>query len=80
MQVVADLNEHDWHERVEKALLSKDIGILINNAGVNPEVQLSHLMPSESFERVINVNLRSLTLITRMILPQMVKKLVLKSK
>jgi 3-oxoacyl-[acyl-carrier protein] reductase len=49
------------------------VDILVNNAGISSQ-GLLHLMSSAEWDRVINVNLRSVFLCTRYVLPQMLER------
>jgi short-subunit dehydrogenase len=61
-------------EKIEKIVLAYDIGLLINNVGTSSEPGLYHLTTNDSIERIINLNIRCLTSMTRIVLPNMVKK------
>ena len=72
--VIADLSRKENFEKVKESLEGKDIGILVNNAGVNGDVNYFSRMPQEDFERIIMVNIYALTSLTNMVLPQMEAK------
>ena len=72
--VIADLSLKENFEKVKESLEGKDIGILVNNAGVNGEINYFGRMPPEDFERIIMVNIFALTSLTNMVLPQMEAK------
>ena len=61
-------------EKIEKIVLAHDIGLLINNVGTSSEPGFFHLSTTDSTERIINLNIRCLTSMTRIVLPSMVKK------
>jgi NADP-dependent 3-hydroxy acid dehydrogenase YdfG len=74
IRIAADLNDNTMFEKIEKIVLAHDIGILINNVGTSSEPGLYHLTTNDSIERIINLNIRCLTSMTRIVLPNMVKK------
>ncbi len=61
--------------RIVETVISKigRIDILVNNAGVLSQYHVQD-MPVEEWERVINTNLRSVFLFTRLVVPDMMKR------
>ncbi|KAL2725436.1 very-long-chain 3-oxoacyl-CoA reductase-like [Vespula squamosa] len=71
--VVADLTEgQEAYSKIAKATEELEVGILINNAGMNfdyPELFIE--MPEEILNKILQLNTVALTVITRIILPKM---------
>lgn len=59
---------------VENLLDGMEIDILVNNAGIIPSVSEFHKMSHKDIEEMISVNVTAPMNITRMVLPNMVKK------
>lgn len=75
--VVFDLNEDiaDGVKRLGEAIRGLDVGVLVNNAGVSYRVpKCLHEVEEEMYNELVNVNLKALTDITRLVLPGMLKK------
>ncbi|XP_067934951.1 very-long-chain 3-oxoacyl-CoA reductase-like isoform X1 [Watersipora subatra] len=67
----------DIYGSIYKDLEGLDIGILINNVGMSYEYpEYLHQVPNrdETFDRMLHINIFSVTFMTTMILPQMVAK------
>lgn len=63
------------YDEIWLAIKDKEIGILINNVGVMYDYpQLFLEVPEERLWQLINVNIMATTMMTHMILPQMVKR------
>ena len=54
-------------------ITGKDIGILVNNVGVAGVVKYFHEDSEENMRNMINVNICSMTMMTKMILPGMIR-------
>ena len=54
-------------------ITGKDIGILVNNVGVAGAVKYFHEDSEENMRNMINVNICSMTMMTKMILPGMIR-------
>ncbi|XP_027095356.1 very-long-chain 3-oxoacyl-CoA reductase-like protein At1g24470 [Coffea arabica] len=62
-------------QEVEKAIEGLDIGVLINNVGVTyPGARFFHEVDEEVWMNVVRVNLKGTTLVTKAVLPGMLKK------
>ena len=72
--VTADLSEKDSFEILRETFEDKDIGILVNNAGLIETPKYFTQMPDKKIEQMIMVNIYSLTTLTKMVLPQMITK------
>lgn len=73
--VVADFSGHDKgiYDYISKQILDKEIGILINNVGcMYDHPSLFNDVPERKLWDLININIASVTMMTHMILPQMV--------
>jgi len=70
-----DFNNHDCYERVESALSDLDIGVLVNNVGIMYDrLQYFLTVSSERLKQIVNLNIMTTVMMTRMILPQMVNR------
>lgn len=65
----ADLAAHDGAEQLLANLSSPSIDILVNNAGVAPFAPIEET-DTGSFDRLANVNMRSLFFVTKGVLPR----------
>ncbi|MDP3812183.1 MAG: SDR family oxidoreductase [Hydrogenophaga sp.] len=68
--VQADLAAANGPEQLANAIGTRRIDILVNNAGVAPYASLED-MDEESYDRMSNVNMRSLFFVTQKILPRL---------
>lgn len=68
--VQADLSAAEGPSRLAAAVGARRIDILVNNAGVAPFASLEE-MDEASYDRLSNVNMRSLFFVTQKILPRM---------
>ncbi|XP_029556434.1 very-long-chain 3-oxoacyl-CoA reductase isoform X2 [Salmo trutta] len=69
---------HDIYPAIAEALRDLDIGILVNNVGMNYSDKLVHFLdipnPEQRTTQVINCNILSVTQMTRLVLPRMVAR------
>jgi len=74
--IIADFGKGvDIYKNIEESLADKDIGILVNNVGVAYDrLNYFHEFSEENMWNMINVNVCSMTLMTKMILPGMLRK------
>jgi len=73
--IIADFGKgNDIYKNIEESLVDKDIGILVNNVGVAGVMQYFHEDSEENMRNMINVNICSMTMMTKMILPGMIRK------
>ncbi|XP_068223698.1 very-long-chain 3-oxoacyl-CoA reductase [Palaemon carinicauda] len=69
-----DFTKDDIYDRIEKELKGLDIGVLVNNVGMSydyPEYFNKVEDAEKVFDRLINCNVKSLTKMTRIVLPGM---------
>ena len=74
--IIADFGKGiDIYTNIEESLANKDIGILVNNVGVAYD-RLNYFQEDskENMWNMINVNICSMTIMTKMILPGMLRK------
>ncbi|KAK8375271.1 hypothetical protein O3P69_020325 [Scylla paramamosain] len=72
-----DFTKTDIYERLERELRDLDIGVLVNNVGMSydfPEYFLQLEGCARMCENLINCNIRSLTEMTRIVLPGMIER------
>ena len=63
------------YKNIEENIAGKDIGILVNNVGVAYDrLKYFHEDSEENMWNMINVNICSMTMMTKMILPGMLRK------
>ena len=78
MVIAADFTEQDSiYENIKKRLADLDIGVLINNVGMSyshPEYFDVFGQSDKTLTNLINCNITSLTKMTAIVLPSMVKK------
>src|SRR5262249_28538098 len=77
LHVLGDVSILDDHEKMISLVLEKfgRIDVLVNNAGVAPEKRLDILETTEqSFDRVLNINLRGPFFLTQKVATQMIKQ------
>ncbi|SOV11509.1 steroid dehydrogenase, putative [Plasmodium sp. gorilla clade G2] len=75
--ITFDYNANDFtkYKIIDDKIRSMDIGILINNVGVSyPHPLYFHEMEPELIEQLVNVNLLSSYYMTKLVLPNMIKK------
>ncbi len=70
---VGDLEQCELALKREAALVSK-VSILVNNAGIGRGTGPMHEVPINDLEQMIDVNLKGLLYMTRLILPSMVER------
>uniref|UniRef100_A0A0B6YAZ5 Inactive hydroxysteroid dehydrogenase-like protein 1 n=1 Tax=Arion vulgaris TaxID=1028688 RepID=A0A0B6YAZ5_9EUPU len=76
--IVADFasdNQQELYRNISEKLADKDIGLLVNNVGVMydyPDVLLN--ISRQKLWQLINVNIGAATMMTHMLLPQMVER------
>ena len=73
--IIVDFGE-DRHiyKTIEKGLEGKDIGILVNNVGVLYGLEYFSKMTEDQIWNLIQVNISSMALMTRLVLPKMEEK------
>ena len=71
--IIADFGKGaNIYSSIEEKLVGKDIGILVNNVGVATDgIRYFHEASEDSLWNMINVNIGSMTLMCKMILPKM---------
>lgn len=74
MEVICDLSQTESFERIRRKVVGIDVGILVNNVGTSHMPCQFHLADEETLEAIINCNIKTLTLLTRIVLPDMLKK------
>jgi len=74
--IIADFGKGiDIYKNIEESLADKDIGILVNNVGVSyDQLNYFHEDSEENIRNMINVNICSMTMMTKMILPGLLSK------
>ena len=74
--IIADFGKGiEIYTNIEESLANKDIGILVNNVGVAYDrLKYFHEESAENMWNMINVNICSMTIMTKMILPRMLAK------
>ena len=74
--IIADFGKGiEIYTNIEESLANKDIGILVNNVGVAYDrLKYFHDDLEENMWNMINVNICSMTMMTKMILPGMLAK------
>jgi short-subunit dehydrogenase len=68
------VNEPGSLEIIKGTLLQKDIGILVNNVSYALEYTPFHKHTELEIEKTLNVNIKTLTYLTSVILPKMLEK------
>lgn len=73
--VKADVSQSEQVEELVKQAIEKfgKVDVLVNNAGVTKDTLLMR-MKEEDFDRVININLKGTFLMTKTVIPYMMKK------
>lgn len=74
MEISCDLSKTDSYERIRRKIDGLDIGVLVNNVGTSHMPMQFHKADEKTLEAIINCNIKTLTLLTRIVLPDMVKK------
>ena len=71
--IIADFGKGaNIYSSIEEKLVGKDIGVLVNNVGVATDgIKYFHEASEDSMWNMINVNIGSMTLMCKMILPKM---------
>jgi 17beta-estradiol 17-dehydrogenase / very-long-chain 3-oxoacyl-CoA reductase len=75
--IQADFSNFDieTQKRVMDILQALDIGILINNVGMSyPHAEYLEFLSVEKLEAICNINCTSMVILTRLLLPQLLKK------
>ena len=74
--IIADFGQGTIiYKNIEECLARKDIGILVNNVGVAYDgLNYFHEDSEENMWNMINVNICSMTIMTKMVLPGMLRK------
>ena len=74
--IIADFGQGTIiYKNIEECLAGKDIGILVNNVGVAYDgLNYFHEDSKENMWNMINVNICSMTIMTKMVLPGMLRK------
>ena len=72
--IVADMSQSDVFAKIEEGIADKDIGILVNNAGIGMEPSYLDDMDDDRMQQMIMVNVYALTHMTKMVLPRMEAK------
>ena len=74
--IIADFGQGTIiYKNIEEGLTDKDIGILVNNVGVAYDgLNYFHEDSEENMWNMINVNICSMTIMTKMVLPGMLRK------
>ncbi|UYV70750.1 HSDL1, partial [Cordylochernes scorpioides] len=78
MTIQADFSQgKDIYPLISQQLKNKEIGILVNNVGTMYESPSKFLrVPQQKLWDLININMASVTMMTYMVLPQMVQSIV----
>lgn len=73
--VKADISQENQVEELVKQAIDKfgKIDVLVNNAGVTKDTLLMR-MKEEDFDKVININLKGTFMMTKAVIPYMMKK------
>ena len=71
--IIADFGKGpSVYKSIEEGLACKNIGILVNNVGVASDgMRYFHEAPEETLWNMVNVNIASMTIMCKMILPRM---------
>lgn len=72
-----DISDHDDRERITEAAFAGlgEVDALVNNAGVAPNVRADMLeMTEESFDRVLDINLRGTFFLTQAVANRMIRQ------
>ena len=72
--IVGDMSQKEIFDKIEAGIKGKDIGILVNNAGIGMEPMVLSKMEQDRMQQMIMVNVYALTHLTKMILPGLVVK------
>lgn len=72
--IVGDMSQEDILRKIKEGVKGKDIGILVNNAGINLQPMVLTNMDQDRIQQMIMVNVYAVTTLTKMILPGLVAK------
>ena len=72
--IEAELSKTDSFDKIRRIIETKDIGILVNNVATSHMPMKFHLADAETLQAIVNCNILTLTLMTKMVLPCMIKK------
>ncbi|XP_017014018.2 hydroxysteroid dehydrogenase-like protein 1 [Drosophila takahashii] len=73
--IVADFAKgREAYDHIEKELVGIDVGILVNNVGMAIESDTFDQIPEDLLWDLLTVNMGSVTMLTRKILPQMIAR------
>ncbi|XP_065673137.1 hydroxysteroid dehydrogenase-like protein 1 isoform X2 [Hydra vulgaris] len=70
---LVNLSEDSFYSFVENTLNEIDVGILVNNVGTN-DINLFACHGRKPHQQLIDINIKSIVLLTHMVLPQMIKR------
>ncbi|EGC36368.1 hypothetical protein DICPUDRAFT_54676 [Dictyostelium purpureum] len=69
-----DTPDDTKYQTLFKQLSSLDIGVLVNNVGIGYDPMLFEELQPSVIESLININIRPLTVLSRLVIPKMVEK------
>lgn len=73
--ITADLNLLESYDQIEAELKDLEVGVLVNNVGIMYDrLQYFLTVESERLKQIINLNIMSTVLMTRLLLPNMVQR------
>ncbi len=72
--VAGDVNEPNSLEAIKEAIGELDISVLVNNVAYALEYTEFHLNSYADVDKTINVNIKTLTHLTKAVLPKMIEK------
>jgi len=68
-----DLAQPQSVDRLQQHTADRDVGLVVCNAGINPEGEFEELTPA-THERIVDVNVRAPLLLARAFLPRLVRR------